>query len=374
MISVDEATLIVKKFLPAWKPGSHEIVADRNYPPFNRVMMDGIALKFKDFEAGVREFNISGVIAAGDIQTTLKEGCVEIMTGAPLPDQADLVIQYEHLEIKNGIARIVVEAQRKLFDNIHLEGSDCKKGEVVLSEGSFWNGPHVGIASSMGEKISHPATKIMIISTGDELVEDNPLPHQIRRSNAYALKESLIQFGFLEITLDHLSDDPIIVSNHYQEHAPHFDMLIYSGGVSKGKFDYLPNVWGDMGVKKHFHGVLQKPGKPLWFGTDEERKTSVVGLPGNPVSGLVCLHRYFLPTREMSVKISSEINPSITLTQFVPVKITFKEGELWASPLKIKNSGEFTALAGSDGFIELPPGNSPCKVSQVLKFFSWSNF
>ena len=373
MISVEEASHIVKKYLPTWITGSHEVVADRNYPPFNRVMMDGIALKFDDYESGVREFPITGVVAAGDVKTSLKNGCVEIMTGASLPEGADLVIQYEHLEIKDGLAKVTVNSPRKRFDSIHLEGSDCKKGEVVLREGSFWNGPHVGIAASMGEKITNSSPRILLISTGDELVEDNPLPHQIRRSNAYALKESLNLFGYQDVTLDHLSDDPLVVSEHYQKHAPGFDMLIYSGGVSKGKFDYLPNVWGDMQVTKHFHGVLQKPGKPLWFGTDEKRKTTVVGLPGNPVSGLVCLHRYFLPTREMSVKISSEINPSNTLTQFLPVKITFKEGELWASPLKIKNSGEFNALAGSDGFIELPPENSPCKASQVLKFFSWRN-
>jgi molybdopterin molybdotransferase len=374
MISVEEASHLVREHFPRWKLGSHEVVADRNYPPFNRVMMDGIALKFDDYEAGKREFKISGVVAAGDVQATLKEGCVEIMTGAPLPEGADLVIQYEHLEIKDGVARVVVESTRKRFDSIHPEGSDCKKGEVVLRDGSAWNGPHVGIATSMGAKIETSSPKIMIISTGDELVEDNPLPHQIRRSNAYALKESLNLFGYMDITLDHLSDDPLVVSGHYEKHASLFDMLIYSGGVSKGKFDYLPSVWADMGVTRHFHGILQKPGKPLWFGTDEKRKTVIIGLPGNPVSGLVCLHRYFLPMREMSVNVSGDIKVSNTLTQFVPVQISFKEGEVWATPLKIKNSGEFTALAGSDGFIEVPSAEEGYKASQVMKFFSWRNF
>lgn len=374
MISVSEASDLVKKFLPSWEVGTNEILADRHYPPFNRVMMDGIALRFDDFNSGIREFKINGVIAAGDVQTQFETGCVEIMTGASLPLGADLVIQYEHLDIKNGFAKIVTDSPRSRFENIHLEGSDCKAGTLVLQSGLPWNGPHVGIATSMGVKRTQKSPRVMIISTGDELVEENPLAHQIRRSNAYALKESLILFGFTDIALDHLRDDSQEVSNHYEAHAMNFDMMIYSGGVSKGKFDYLPNVWTDLGVKNHFHGVSQRPGKPLWFGTDEKRKTVVIGLPGNPVSGLVCLHRYFLPMREMSVKLSEKIIFSKPLTSFVPVKISFESGEVWAQPLSIKNSGEFTALAESDGFIELPIEKNEFNAGEVFKYFSWRGF
>lgn len=371
MMTVEAAFQLIQKHLPVWQSGMDEIRADRDYPPFNRVMMDGIALRFSDYEKGLRTFKVNGICPAGEPSKKLIDGCMEVMTGAPLPDGADLVIQYEHLKIENGTATIVVETDRKHFESIHAEGSDCRQHEVVLPQGHAWNGPHVGIAASMGESSVSRHPQIMIISTGDELVEDNPLPHQIRRSNAYALQASL---GF-PVALDHLSDDPKAVSDHYHEHAEHYDLLIYSGGVSKGKFDYLPNVWADVGVTKIFHEVSQRPGKPLWFGMDEKRKTAVVGLPGNPVSSLVCLHRYLIPGREMYAKLSKEIEFKKPLTYFMPVKIEFtKEGQVLAHPLNIKNSGEFTALAGSDGFIELPKDQDKFSAGETFRFFSWRSF
>jgi molybdopterin molybdotransferase len=293
------------------------------------------------------------------------------MTGAPLPQNADLVIQYEHLEIKDGSATIIVEQPRSAFDSIHLMGSDCRQGDVVLEKDLVWNGPHVGIAASMGQMTENTSLKIMIISTGDELVESDPLPHQIRRSNAYALKASLELYGYKDIELAHLNDDPLLVASHYQENSPKFDVLIYSGGVSKGKFDYLPNVWADMRVTKHFHEVSQRPGKPLWFGTDKKLKTTVIGLPGNPVSSLVCLHRYFLKGKEISVKLAEDFSFNKPLTFFVPSKLEFKNGEVWAYPLKIKNSGEFTALAGSDGFVELPAEKNLFHAGEAFPFYAW---
>lgn len=369
MISVEEALQFVRPHLPHF--GTPEVRADRDYPPFHRVMMDGIALSFDEYSAGQREFKVTGICAAGEPQKKLLSGCMEVMTGAPLPEGADLVIQYEHLKIENGIASVVVNVPRERFDSVHFKGSDCHAGDVVLEENLLWNGPHVGIAASMGESFQKTSPKVMIISTGDELVEKNPLPHQIRRSNAFALKKSLVHFGYTNVKLDHLNDDPRGVARHYETHAKDFDILIYSGGVSKGKFDYLPNVWTDMGVEKIFHEVSQRPGKPLWFGRDEKRKTLVIGLPGNPVSSLVCLHRYFLKNREMTVKLTEEIIFKKSLTYFLPVKIEFRKGVVWASPLKMKNSGEFTALAGSDGFIELPKEQNEFKPGETFKFFSW---
>lgn len=368
MITVLEAAHLVQKHMPEWQSGTREVRADRDYPPFNRVMMDGIALRLEDYQKGLREFKIEGVCAAGEPQMNLKSGCMEVMTGAVLPSGSDLVIQYEHLKIENGLAKIVVEVPRAKFDSIHLEGSDCKKGDLVLESGKPFNGPHVGIAASMGESFKTSSPKVMIISTGDELVESDPLPHQIRRSNSYALKASLELNGYKDVVLDHLSDDAKMVADHYQKHASQFDMLIYSGGVSKGKFDYLPNVWADMGVTKHFHEVSQRPGKPLWFGTDEKRKTMVIGLPGNPVSSLVCLHRYFIPSKKMNVRVETEIVVKNKLTNFIPVTVEFKDGVCLATPLKIKNSGEFTALSGSDGFIEYNGEASS------YSFFPWRSF
>ena len=125
-------------------------------------------------------------------------------------------------------------------------------------------------------------------------------------------------------------------------------------------------------VGEGLHEVAQRPGKPLWFGTDEKNNTTVIGLPGNPVSSLVCLHRYLIPGRKMFARLGEEIIFSKELTYFVPVKIEYREdGTFWAMPLKVKNSGEFTALAGSDGFIELPPGKSVFSNGEAFAFWPW---
>lgn len=381
MINVETASQIIQAKL-AIKPQctAFDIKADRAYPPFDRVMMDGIAVSFEDFQAGQREFLIEDVAPAGEPQKILKlrTSCLEVMTGAPLPQGTDVVIPYEHLELVSGKALVVKDLARERFENIHKAGSDCGMGEVMLKAGSVVNGPHAGIAASVGNKLTlTQSPRVMIISTGDELVEvdETPAPHQIRRSNVHALKCSLELNGFSDVTLDHLKDDPIAVASHYQKYAKDFDLLIYSGGVSKGKFDYLPNVWIEMGVTKHFHEVAQRPGKPLWFGSDEKNNTIIVGLPGNPVSSLVCLHRYLIPGRAMHVRLSEEVVFKKDLTYFLPVILESRsDGALWAKPLTIKNSGEFSALAGSDGFIELPAEPSVFKAGEVFSFFSWRHF
>jgi molybdopterin molybdotransferase len=158
---------------------------------------------------------------------------------------------------------------------------------------------------------------------------------------------------------------------HYLKNASEFDLLIYTGGVSKGKFDYLPSVWAQVGVKKFFHEISQRPGKPLWFGIDSERKTVVFGLPGNPISCLVCLHRYLLPDRGMGAKLTKDVTFKKPLTYFVPVKIHFHGAEILATPLEVKNSGEFTGLVHSDGFVELPKDQDHFLAGEVFKFFPW---
>lgn len=380
MISVKDASQLFKKNLNLLPVVTGvNVIADRDYPPFDRVMMDGIAVKFADIENGLKEFSILGIQPAGSESQTLnvRGHCFEVMTGAPLPHGADLVIPYEHLEVKDQHALIVKDLPRVRMENIHLRGSDCLKGEVVLKAGEVLNGPHQGIAASMGVELkASTESKILIISTGDELVEvhETPLDHQIRRSNAHALKRSLELNGFRNVTLAHLKDDPQAVADHYSQQAPYVDVMIYSGGVSKGKFDYLPNVWLDMGVKKHFHEVSQRPGKPLWFGTDEKLKTTVIGLPGNPVSSLVCLHRYVIPGRAVFARLTKEVVFKKDLTYFLPAKLHFSEdGVLLATPMNIKNSGEFTALAGSDGFIELPAEKSIFAKDEAYPFWCWRN-
>ena len=390
MISVEEAVKRIRENFPL--PGTMEfpfgeihhgeiledIRADRDYPPFHRVMMDGIAVNYNVYQEGKREFPVLGLCPAGEPQKELTDpaGAFEVMTGSPLPLGTDLVIPYEHLEIKNNIAIVREETKRVPLENVHLKGSDAHTGDVLLATGNILNGPHWGIAASVGHIHVNVRRKprINIISTGDELVEvfETPLNHQIRRSNAYALKASLKLFGHDEVELSHLPDNTVAIEEHFEMAKTKYDVLIYSGGVSQGKFDYLPSCWKKLGVREIFHGVSQRPGKPLWFGVDDSTGTTVIGLPGNPVSSLVCLHRYFLEHREIYAELTEDITFKKDFTHFVPVKIEFsKSGIMKAHPLKIQNSGEFSALAGSDGFIELPKEKTLFRTGEAFLFHPW---
>ncbi len=359
---------------------AEDILTDREYPPFHRVMMDGIAVSHESYQAGRREFKIQGICPAGEPQKSLtdQDECLEVMTGAPLPNGASLVIPYENTRIENGIASVNDE-ERAHMQNVHLQGSDNKKGDLVLASGKKLNGPLWGILTSLG--VSAPKIKreprINIISTGDELVapDETPKAHQIRRSNAYALKASLNAFGYHNVTLSHLDDKREEIEAHFTNSVKENDILIYSGGVSKGKFDFLPSTWEKMGVEKIFHRVSQRPGKPLWFGVDKQNQSVIFGLPGNPVSSLVCLHKYFLQNRPIYARLSEDVVFKKDLTYFLASRVEFnEEGNVLAIPVAIKNSGEFSALAESDGFIELTKDkkvDNVFKAGEVFKFHYW---
>lgn len=366
---------------------THEgLVADRASPPFNRATMDGICVSWEAYQAGQREFAIEGVCSAGAPQirlVNLRSGACEIMTGAPVPLGADLVIPYEHLQFVSGgsgkKAEVRVTAARTQFENIHLLGSDCGAGTMILQPGHRLNGPRWGIAASFGytgvQVLAQP--RIQIVTTGDEVVPVGqlPQPHQIRGSNGWALLASLRQHGYTKVQVEHVPDDPVRLRRHYEDNVGVHDLLIYTGGVSMGKFDYLPNLWRDLGVQQHFHQVSQRPGKPLWFGTDQVHQTHILGLPGNPVSCLVCLHRYFLTNRTCFAQLAEDVTFKKDLTLFLPVQIEFQaNGVLRAQPLKIQNSGEFTALAQSDGFVELPKEKTDFRAGESYRFFPWDKW
>ena len=282
------------------------LIADRPFPPFNRVAMDGIAIRFADFENGQRTFPIIGVQAAGSSQLFVSESgvCVEVMTGAMLPKGVDTVIRYEDILIEKNQARVQVETIKN-GQNVHKKGTDRTQGEILVKTGQLISPAEVGVAATVGKSELQVTKlpKVAIISTGDELVNvsEIPKPYQIRSSNVYTISTLLKQYQ-IKPELFHIVDNQQATIEKLRVLLNDFDVLILSGGVSKGKFDYIPAALESLNVEKLFHRVRQKPGKPFWFGKNVANKV-VFALPGNPASSFMCTNRYFLPWLRASMNL-----------------------------------------------------------------------
>lgn len=350
---------------------AESIYADRDFPPFNRSTKDGIAINFESYENGIPYFKIEGIASAGLPQQTLKdmENCLEVMTGAVLPMHTDTIVMYEDVQIVDGF--VTIKSIPKKGQNIHRKGEDKNQGDILLEKGIKISPADIGVLATVGkaEVLVKKMPKVCVISTGDELVSvsETPLDHQIRTSNVLSLQAALASENITAFHL-HLLDNVKNISETLDIALKEYDVLLLSGGVSKGKFDYIPEVLEDLGVDKIFHKVSQRPGKPMWFGRQEKLQTAVFSFPGNPVSTFANYLIYFLPWLYNSLGIENESEfvlldediPNTTkLTLFIPVKTKWDRGSLYANLIPNSGSGDLTSLAYSDGFICLPPQKIP---------------
>jgi molybdopterin molybdotransferase len=367
------------------------VYAERDQPPYDRVAMDGIALDSAAARAGTRRLHMQATQAAGDPPLTLagQGQCIEVMTGAVLPIGCDAVVPVEQITVADGEAELSAGVSVEPWQNVHRRGSDSRQGSLLLSAGTRLSPPEVAIAASAGMarvRVSSQPT-LIVISTGNELVEpgDSILPHQIRRSNVYGIVSALRRHGFHRVADDHIMDDATELAARLKFHLDTHDVLILSGGVSMGRFDLVPQALAALGVRTIFHKVEQRPGRPLWFGIAPTGAT-VFALPGNPVSTLVCLARYVVPALfaamgqtsppPSSVREKIALGGSFTvnsrLAYFLPVRVEIDEwGRGWAAPRPTNGSGDFTALAGTDGFVELPPGPNDYPKGFVTRLYRW---
>jgi len=357
-----------------------EVQADRDFPPFDRVAMDGIAINSEIWKNGIRQFPIESIQAAGQQQVRLSksDSCVEVMTGAMLPVGTDTVIRYEDLEIKAQVATVLITEIIK-GDNIHRQSQDAKRNEALLAPGIKISPAEIALMASVGmKKVSVSSfPKTAIISTGDELIPVDliPLPYQIRRSNSYALQAALLEAGCVADQF-HIPDQPEILETEVRKILEHYQLIIFSGGVSKGKFDFVPQTLERNGIQKRFHQVSQKPGKPLWFGTSSRHV--VFALPGNPVSTYMCFYRYIKPwlvrslggqIERKTAVLTKDFSFKPPLTYFLQVNILNEKGQLLASPKAGGGSGDFANLKDVHGFIELPAESSEFKAGQVFDYY-----
>lgn len=348
---------------------AEKVYADRDYPPFNRSAMDGIAVKLEDLENNIREFDLLETIFAGqESKHPLgNKQCYKIMTGAAVPKTANMVIRNEDIS-QNNNKFIINESAFKEFQNIALQGQDLAKDELVFEPPHIISAVSISILASLGKTsiLVEKKPVISIFTTGNEVVDINlnPSSVQIRNSNQLLLRSLLKNKGIEAAICKHIEDDKIKLFEKFSQSINH-DIIIINGGVSAGDADFVPSVLENLGVKKLFHKVAIKPGKPLWCGL-LPNGGMVFALPGNPFSCLVT-YKLFLESylercyglrieNYKKLPLKDKRTQKTKLDEFFPVKICSDGTNL--QQLAINGSGDIRLGLSADA-IALHPSDKP---------------
>jgi molybdopterin molybdotransferase len=364
---------------------AEDVFADRDYPPFNRSAMDGYAVLSSDFNKQESvQLNLIEKVFAGQPSTrnVTSGNCIKIMTGAPVPEGADAVIRVEDTLENNGTIQFNIKTVNPK-QNIALQAEDAKKNDLLIAKNTLLDATTIAVLAVTGkENIKvHQLPKVAIVSTGNEIVTvDSPiLPHQIRDSNSYTLKNFLKQYVINDITAIHVEDDKEILQKEIQKLLDK-DILILSGGVSKGDADYVPEVLQLLGIKEIFHRVKIKPGAPLWFG-EMPNGGVVFGLPGNPVSVQVAFKIFIEPfirkcfgmetLQPLFLPLFNEKKKKTKLDEYFPCKFSVKNNCTGVTSSKMNGSGDIAATLGSDGIALHPENMDGIKENTILEFYRW---
>jgi molybdopterin molybdotransferase len=364
---------------------AEDVVSSLNVPPFDNSAMDGFAVFAADVvDAGPETpvaMVLEGTIPAGHVadRALNRSAVAKIMTGAPIPLGANAVVQSELAREEDG--RVLIYQAAKPGANVRRAAEDVAVGDRVLLAGAVLGPAEIGVLASLGlaELRVHRRPRVAVLSTGSELVEvDQPLaPGKIRNSNGYALQAYCQQVG-AEVTRLGIAPDDYDSTLRMVEQGLAYDVLITSGGVSVGEFDFVKNVQDALGVERRLWGVAMKPGKPLVFGV--RGSTLVFGLPGNPVSALVSFELFVKPAllRLMGHKrvvkplykaiVEEEVLSKDSRTYVVRVR-AWREADRWhVSSTGPQGSGILRSMVGANGLIFVPGAPKVVRAGQEVDF------
>ncbi|MGD9202452.1 MAG: molybdopterin molybdotransferase MoeA [Chitinispirillia bacterium] len=352
----------------------NDVTSDIDIPPFNKSAMDGYAYKGIDSDTPLK---LVETIPAGYYpKKTVKRGeCSKIMTGGVVPEGADTVVMIEHTKCSDEFVTITEKSSKK---NICYKAENVKKGDTVLEKGTLLTPAEIAMLASVGcDPVSVVRRPVIgIIPTGNELVEPSEIPKQaqIRNSNGYQLYHQVLQAGCIPHYCGIIKDTPEALREIIDREFNNFDIFLFSGGVSMGDYDYVPDVLKEKGFSLLFQKVAIKPGKPNVFGKKED--TYVFGLPGNPVSTLISFELFVKPLCYKLMGNSYKpkiVTGSLKKTMFrkksnrinhIPVYLD-DEGKV--SSLSYKGSGHIHAFCKANGFITIPIGIKEIKAGELVK-------
>jgi molybdopterin molybdotransferase len=344
------------------------VVADRDYPPFNRSTRDGFSVRAEDASApGAKLECIGELRAGGAFEGAVGPGqCVEIMTGAAVPSGADAVVMIEHTQREGRT--ITLDCGVKTGDHIVSHGSEARAGTLLVAARARIGYAEMALAAQAGAtRLAVSATpRVAILSTGDEVVDARtpPGPLQVRNSNGISLEVLARTAGAQPIQLGNAPDEKNALRKAI-ERGLEADILVLSGGVSMGKYDLVEQVLADLGAEFHFTGVAIRPGRPAVFATC--RNKLVFGLPGNPVSTMVTFELFVLPAIDLlsggvprplpifRAKLVTPAREKGTMVHFLPARIEWEGREARVTQLPWQGSGDIVALALANGFLVIGP-------------------
>ncbi len=358
------------------------LVADRDQPPFPRATRDGFAARAADWKH--RPLSVAGLLRAGEAWqgAPLAEGqCLEIMTGAPVPAEVDCVAMIEHVSRTDGEGgTVVLQHGRSIAtgDNIVAIGAEAAAGATLLPAGTRLNAHGVAIAAACGYESLHVHRKprVAILPTGDELVDvhEDPLPHQIRNSNSYTLAAQVRALGGEPLLTGPVKDDADALEAAI-EAVSGADLLLLSGGVSMGKFDLVEPALAALGGEFYFTGAQIQPGRPVVFGSLPGARSSgayalsrlpFFGLPGNPVSTIVCFALFVAPLlaslggergyspRFVEARLATPVRGRPGLTRFLPAGLTYAMEGAVVTIIPWQGSGDLASTARANCFVVVP--------------------
>ena len=333
-----------------------DITSSINIPSFRQSSMDGYAIRLADKD---NTLPIRDELPAGTSKqiSLLPGSAIKVFTGGPVPDGADVVVQKEKVTVSENAIRMNAP-ELEAGTNIRMPGTEIRKGETAIPSGTVIHSMHIGFMASLGitkvTVIRKPSVAIII--TGNEVVQPgNPLqPGQVYESNSFGLKACLQQLHVNCIDISYAKDDLSETEKKIAAALAEHDIVLITGGVSVGDYDHVTKACINLGIQEHFHGVKQRPGKPLFFGTKENKP--VFGLPGNPASVLSCFYQYVLPAIHV---MSGTAMP-------LPVKAKLKEPFEKKIPLSFFLKGYF-----ADGEVAVLSGQASFQLSAFVRANCW---